>query len=697
MRIEQLARQIAAAPRGVVLALVALSLLISPGFLRVSRNDSGALAPQRPKAEFAEREVAVFELDCADGVFSRSCLRLVAHLTRALEQSAGVAGPVRSLASARVVRARYDVLRLEPLVSSPPENDVGLRELHARVRADDTLMQRFVAPSGRATFVYAELDPARSAAEAHALIESIRAGLDRSPDLRVTLLGVGTGRPARAAFLWAALALAALSLALAPGGWRAAVLAGLGALALAAFGQALLGLLGEPGRALAAFSPELLAAIALSASYALIQRARAEQRRDPASRACVASALAAVGPALAVAALVSVCGFAALLALAPGVPLPRGLGAAAGLAAGLVAYPLGVTLAGLVAWPAVLARPADELASAWARRAEHCLLRSRQLACAIVLGSALAACAFALLAPEPGAVQLRTVVLDSGARGGALTPEFLDRVAAFQREAATKPGVVWSSSLVDTVLAPANRALHDGDALFATVPLTRADVERALRPWQREERAALERQIDAEGRRVAVELLVVPSVAASAPVAARSLASSLLAVVLVGALGAALLRSVRGGLICALPAAATAVIVLILAATGAGGLHGAGAALAPLAAAVSAGLGLQLLARLRALLEVGAQLELALPLALRETGPAIASAALSSSALVAALAAVSAEPASSVGTACLAPLIAAGIPLAILPALVRACRGRFFATRFAPRAGLSAAGRGSAE
>jgi hypothetical protein len=307
-----------------------------------------------------------------------------------------------------------------------------------------------------------------------------------------------------------------------------------------------------------------------------------------------------------------------------------------------------------------------------------------------VLGIALGACALAVLAPEPGTAQLRTVVLDSGAAAAALEPAFLERVAEFQREAAAKPGVVWSSSLVDSVLAPANRALHDGDPLFATVPLTRTDVVRALRPWQREARSALERQIDGERRRIAVELLVDPNAAASAPLATRSLASVLLAIALVGALGATVLRSLRGGLICALPAATTALSVLGLASALAGGIHSASAALAPLAGAVSAGLGLQLLARTRALLEAGAELEVALSLALRETGPAIASASLASAALVAALGAISYEPIAGFGLACLAPGIAAASPLVVLPALVRASRGRFFSGRVALRAEVSA-------
>jgi hypothetical protein len=193
-------------------------------------------------------------------------------------------------------------------------------------------------------------------------------------------------------------------------------------------------------------------------------------------------------------------------------------------------------------------------------------------------------------------------------------------VQAFQRELERRPGVLWSSSIVDSVVAPATRALHDGDPVFATVPPTRRDVGLALQPWQRSDRAGVARQLDAEARRVAVEMLVAPAVAASAASPARPLASTLLALAGIVALGASLLRSARGGVLCALPAAATALVVLALARAFAGGLGGAGAALAALAASVSAAFGLQLLVRTRALLAERAQLEVALSLA-RETAP----------------------------------------------------------------------------
>ena len=690
MPIEQLTRRIAATPRGVVIALVVLSALISPGFVRSSRGDGQALVPQRLQAPFAVRETAVFELRCRDGVFSKSCLRLVARVSEALEEHTGVAGPVRSLTREHVVRAEHGELRLEALLLRPPESDTGLRELKARVRADDTRMRRFVAPDGLATFVYAELAPGLSARDAERLAESIRTRFDRPPDLDITLLGVGAGELPGEVFGWLAFAFAALALALAPGSWRAFALAGLGALAVGLFGHALLGLLGEPGRTIAGFAPELFVASALSASLALIQRARAEQRFEPGARASVAAALASVGPRLAVGALISASGFAALLVLAPGVVAALALGAAAAMAAGLVAYPLGITLAGLLARPQVLSLPPTELASALTERVLRMLARPRIGACAALLAIALAVSALAALAPEPGALQLRTAVLDSGATDGALEPAFLERVDAFQREAGARPGVAWSSSLVDYALAPANRALHDGDPLFATVPLTRIDVERALRTWQRGDRRMLGRQLDAERRRVAVQVLVAPAAAAAAPLAVRSIASTVLALALVALLGGALLRSPRGGVLCAAPAAITAAAVLGLAGAFAGGFHGAGAALAPLAAALSAGLGLPLLERTRALLAMHAELEVALSIALRETRRATASAALAGSAALALLGAVSVESPPAVLLAVLVPPLAAASALAILPALVRATRGRFFGEPAELRATVSA-------
>ncbi|MGH7291174.1 MAG: hypothetical protein ACREJT_08195, partial [Myxococcota bacterium] len=146
MRIEQLSQRIADAPRSVVLVLVALSLLSSPGYVRQSASPGAGLEPARSRGSLISRRVAVFELTCRDGVFTAACLRFAARIGDALEHHASVSGPVRSLAREREVRASGGALRLESLLPRPLEDEAGVRALAASVRADAARLRHFVAP-----------------------------------------------------------------------------------------------------------------------------------------------------------------------------------------------------------------------------------------------------------------------------------------------------------------------------------------------------------------------------------------------------------------------------------------------------------------------------------------------------------------------------------------------------------------------
>lgn len=681
MRFHGLATRLVAAPRGVVLALVATSALISPGFVRITGESVAPLADRDARGPIAsERPTAILALGCSDGVFSQVCLRFVARVTQALELETAIAGNVRSLLNTRVVVRSGDELRLEPLSPRVPATESGLRALRERALADPAQAERFLAADGRTTFVYAELAPRLHTDEAHALATSLRQRFERAPGLTLAVKSVGepASRTAEALFAALALAFVALALVIAPGSWRASVLAGLSAGAFALFAHALFGLLDPSGRLHVSFAPEILAAVALSTSFALIQRTRAERRREPDERAALAAALAEIGPGIAIVAAIASTGFAAQLALAPELPLARGLAAACGLATGLVVYPLGITLAGLCLWSRVGTETAGELGSALGRRVEPVLVRPRLLACLALLAGALAVWVLPALSPAPEAARLRRVVLDSGRNGGALEPAFLEQVQAFQRAAERRPDVAWSSSLVETVVAPAYRALHDGEPAFSTVPPTRAEIARALRPWQRDERRALSRHVDDERRRVAVELFELPVRAVPVPLHAPALASIALSLLGVGALAAARLRSVNGGLICAAPGALASLAIVCLSSLSGARLEGSAAALAPLSAGVGAALALQLLIRVRALIGAQAEFEVALSLSLRDTGPSIASSAAGGAAAAAALGALSSAPALLVGLACLVPVFAAAAVFATLPAMARSVGGRFF-------------------
>jgi hypothetical protein len=186
------------------------------------------------------------------------------------------------------------------------------------------------------------------------------------------------------------------------------------------------------------------------------------------------------------------------------------------------------------------------------------------------------------------------------------------------------------------VLAPAERAEHDGEALFATVPPSRGDVEHALALFAAAAPQELEGRIDTERRRVALEVLSEAESPAPSGASARLLA--VLGAILV--LSAAWLRSASGGAVAAAPAALAAALI-----AGAGGSLESAA----FAAGASALASLLLLARVRELERAGAERGVSLSLALRDSGRP--SAAL---ALAAAGVAACAAPAS----AALAPIVA---------------------------------------
>jgi len=108
---------------------------------------------------------------------------------------------------------------------------------------------------------------------------------------------------------------------------------------------------------------------------------------------------------------------------------------------------------------------------------------------------------------------------------------------------------------------------------------------------------------------------------------------------------------------------------------------------------VSAAFALQFLVRARALLAAGAELEVTLALALRETAPAIASAACGSGAAVVLLGVVSAQPSAVVVLACLVPPLSAAAVLASVPWHVRRIRARFFSPRATVRQIVPTTGR----
>jgi len=263
-----------------------------------------------------------------------------------------------------------------------------------------------------------------------------------------------------------------------------------------------------------------------------------------------------------------------------------------------------------------------------------------------------------------GATPVRAV-LDSGAPGGAAEPAFLERVLAFEHAANALPAVAHAESLVDTAVMPATRARHDDDPGFFVVPATRGEVEETLALFARESPEALATGLDGTRRFLAVDLLVdgrepgaliqvasalaaagrasfgrddavrlygdeLAAASESAPLAAKTLSGAGIALAVLALVASLVLESAVLGALAALPAALA--LALVLGAMGRFGLalDSASGALPALISAVAALPALLYLHRVRELARAGAELHVAVSIALRDVGRPIAEGALAS-------------------------------------------------------------------
>jgi hypothetical protein len=550
-RFERLGRQIAAAPRAVVVALAALTAAAAPGVIRSdltaplaeARADGAALGDD----PLARGETVLVELACDAGLWSANCLAGVAAISRELARRSDLVARVDSLSERPQVVEADGRLALRALVPEVPGDPLALRRLRARASADRASLRGVGAANERAALIQAELVRGAPAREVDELLESLRARFDRPPavvfasaasaqraleleraaraDLsRVTplallglaLLGALAARSVRVGVGVAALAAAALV-------WCAAGLA---------FAQVRLG-------AAAAIVPCLVCAGAAATGFALLHRIAGERRagREPAG--AVARAFGATGTPLAAGALAGGLAFATLGLLARPEARPLALVCACGAVATLVGIGLGVPALTLAfdrgaRWRGFPAVALGAILDGWLARLDGALRasgrpRARRIAVSLVLASVAilgmrqlradasairfspahtpASDGLELLARDFGGTALLRVVVDSGAAGGAAEPLFLERVQDLERRAAEQPAVGSVRSLLDAVVLPAMRAAHDDDPGFAVVPPTRAQVESAYELLARDAPERLRGGTDATRRWLAIDLV----------------------------------------------------------------------------------------------------------------------------------------------------------------------------------------------
>ena len=745
---ERLGRRIAAAPRGVVFGLLALTLALSPGVIRIE--------VRAPSADPDGREL--FALVCDSGVWSRECLASVDSLTRALSEDRALVAGVDSLFSRPRPVADGGRLALRPLVEEIPADAAGLRRLRARANADRASLRGLVSANERAALVEARLVAGASPRDAFALVESLRERFDRPP--AVSFFAVSGAHRMRELELAARSDLAratpvalvglALLTALAFGSWRAGLW--LGALAAGAL-VASAGLLGLESVSLGAGAgavPVLVAVCAAATGFGLLHRIRASLRAGLALDDAVARALGSAGPPIASAGAAGALAFLALalvdrggsraLALAGACSVGGGVALVGlGLPAALLAFRRGGARALAPRSSGPLTAGAEGVISyldgatrgGRASRVRHILVSAGIAALATLglrdlRGDASAARFGPSVAPERdgaavllrefGGTGLLRVALDAGVAGGAAEPLFLERALDFERAAAERAGIGFARSLVDTSVLPAMRATHDDDPGFAVVPPTRGQVEDAFAALAREAPERLADGLDTEKRRLALDLLADTRDPSAVAELARALAAdaaarfgrpdalvlissdfasaaeserlrgmaaitALVAIAGSAAVTGLALESAVAALVAAVPAAIAAFVVL-----GAMGKLGLAldsltGALTALVAFAAAGPSLAYLSRVRELGRAGAELGVAVSLALRDVGRPIAEGALASL-LFLALSPSALPPVRAFGAlACAAVLCSVAASLVVLPPLVRTLRPGFLIVR----------------
>jgi len=412
-------------------------------------------------------------------------------------------------------------LSLVPLVPERAIAALDLRRLQARAESDPAAVRGLVAANGRAALVQARLRAGAAARDVGALARALRGRFDRPPAFALGIASDAVAADALArqaqrgaphavlAILSGLALLAALAARSARIGLLFAALAGLALLT----GAGVFALARLPLGAGAALLPALAGSALAATGFALLHRARVEERAGAERGIAFGRALGATGPAVCVSALAGATGLAVLACAAEparGLALAFALLLLAAAPTGLVGLPalvladrraqpplrasaLGIASEGALAQLDLAARTRSPrralgwlalglavLAAGSGVRALRADPSERTL-----LGGTRGAADAARLARDFGGAALLRVELDSGVAGGALEPLFLERALEFEAACAREAGVGFAE--------------HGDDPVFAVVPPTRGQVEEALAPFGRE--------VDTERRHLAVDLL----------------------------------------------------------------------------------------------------------------------------------------------------------------------------------------------
>lgn len=518
--VERLARAVVGRPRLTIFLVLAITGLFAAQLrhLRLEVKVSDEVPADHPYTRIDRRIEALFHAEQTSllalrvrhgDIFNPATLARIQRMTEAVQRLPGVVpSSVLSLASERtkVLLPGPDGLEIVPLLERIPEDAAGLRELRERTFSYPMYVGNLVTPDATGATILADFGEKVSVKDATAALEAI-AARERDAETEIYVGGQG---PALAALQEATermlpLFVAAL-LVIAVVHYEAfrtvqAVILPLATAALSVvWSMGLLGVLGFQVTPWTALTAILVLAVAAGHAVQILKRYYEVLSEVGDNRTAVVVSLTRIGPVMATAGLIAAAGFASLATF--GVPAVRdfGLMAALGIMSAVV-----IELTFIPACRALLGRP---LRGEMARERSHSLLDSAIAGIASFVTKRPRFSVFLVLAGVAAAgtgmlrLQVNTsfrswfrpdapvIVADNQIRrhitgtstirllvegreaDAILDPAVLETIGTLQGLLASQRPITGTLSIAD-YLRSMNRAMHDGNPAFYTLPESR--------------------------------------------------------------------------------------------------------------------------------------------------------------------------------------------------------------------------------
>jgi hydrophobe/amphiphile efflux-3 (HAE3) family protein len=518
--VERLARAVVERPRLTILLVLIVTGLLAAQLrhLRLEVKVSDEVPENHPYTRIDRRIQALFHAEQTSllalrvrhgDIFNAATLARIQRMTEAVERLPGVVpSSVLSIAAerAKVLLPGPDGLQIVPLLQRIPQDEAGLRELRERTFSYPMYVGNLVTPDATGATILADFGEKVSVKEATAALEEIAA---RERDANTEIYVGGQG-PALAALQQATERMLPLFvvaiLVIAVVHYEAfrtvqAVILPLATAALSVvWSMGLLGVLGFQVTPWTALTAILVLAVAAGHAVQILKRYYEVFAEVGENRAAVIVSLVRIGPVMATAGLIAAAGFASLATF--GVPAVRdfGLMAALGIVSAVV-----IELTFIPACRALLGRPQR---SERARERAHSLLdpaidaigafvtRRPRLAVFLVLAGVTAAGVGMLrlqintsfrgwFRPDApvivadnairrhitGTSTIR-VLVEGGEADAILDPAVLRTIGELQQLLASQ-GAITGTLSVAADLRTKNRAMHDGDPAFYSLPESR--------------------------------------------------------------------------------------------------------------------------------------------------------------------------------------------------------------------------------